>query len=123
MNTKKIEIKERHYKICEIVNGPNKDTLFDACKYAYSETTIAIDFGVAAGYTMPRDHPECAYVPMDMSDVVIRGIEHEDESGERFIIHGICKATLPRSSDSAKFYKFRAYYDSKTHTGAITFFE
>lgn len=123
MNTKKIEIKERHYKICEIVNGPNKDTLFDACKYAYSKTTIAIDFGVAAGYTMPRDHPGCAYVPMDMSDVVIRGIEHEDKSGEHFIIHGICKTTLPRSSDSAKFYKFNAYYDSKTRTGTITFFE
>ena len=46
MNTKGIKIKERSY---EIVNGPNKDTLFDACKYAYSKTTkFAIDFGVVS---------------------------------------------------------------------------
>lgn len=121
MNTKRIEIKERHY---EIVNGPNKDTLFDACKYAYSKTTkFAIDFGVAAGYTMPRNHPGCAYVPMDMSDVAIHGIEHEDGSGESFNIHGMCKAALHRSSDDAKFYKFKAYYNAKTRTGTITFFE
>lgn len=120
MNTKRIKIKERHY---EIVNGPNKDTLFDACKYAYSKTAkIAIDFGVVVGYTMPRNHPGCAYVPMDMSDVAIRGIEHEDGSGESFNIHGICKATLISSND-AKFYKFKAYYNSKTRTGTFTLFE
>ena len=33
MNTK-TETKERLY---EIANGPSKDTLFDACKYAYSK--------------------------------------------------------------------------------------
>ena len=121
MNTKKIKIKERHY---EIVNGPNKDMLFDACKYAYSKTTkLAIDFGVAAGYTMPRSHPGCAYVLIDMSDVAIHGIEHENESGESFDIHGMCKAALHGLSDDAKFYKFKAYYNAKTRTGTITFFE
>lgn len=124
MNTKRIEIKERHY---EIVNGPNKDTLFDACKYAYSKTTkFAIDFEVAASYTMPRNHPGCAYVPMDMSDVTIHGIEHEDGSGESFNIHGICKVALHRSrlSNDAKLCcKFKAYYNAKTRTGTITFFE
>lgn len=121
MNTKRIEIKERHY---EIVNGPNKDTLFDACKYAYNKTVkFAIDFGVAIGYTMPRNDPGCAYIPMDMHDVMIWGIEHEDGSGESFNIHGLCKAVLHRSSDDAKLYKFKAYYNAKTCTGTITFFE
>ncbi len=120
MDTKKTETKEKYY---DIVAGPNKDTLFDACKYAYNKTTkFAIDFGVAVGYTMPRNHPGCAYVPMDMSDVAIHGIEHEDGSGESFNIHGMCKAALRGSSDT-KFYKFKAYYNTKTRTGTITFFE
>ena len=114
MNTK--GIKERSY---EIVNGPNKDTLFDACKYAYSKTVkFAIGFGVAAGYTMPRNHPGCAYVPMDMSNVTICGIEHEDGSGESLIIHGFCKAALHGSSES---YRFKAYYNAKNRTGTIVF--
>lgn len=121
MNTKRIEIKERHY---EIFNGPNRDMLFDACKYSRDRATkFAINFKVAAGYTMPRNHPGCAYVPMDMSDVTIHGIEHEDGSGESFNIHGMCKAALHIPSGDAKFYKFKAYYNAKTRTGTITFFE
>lgn len=114
MNTKRIDF--------EIFNGPNKDMLFDACKYAYSKTVkFAIDFGVAVGYTMPRNHPGCAYIPMDMHDVMVRGIEHEDGSGESFNIHGVCRAVLCGTSDNAKLYKFKAYYNAKTRTGTIAF--
>ena len=121
MNTKRTETKECYYGI---VNGPDRDTLFYACKYAYSKTTkFAIDFEVVAGYTTPQNHPERAYVPVGMSDVAIHGIEHEDGSGESFNIHGVCKATLHRSPDGAKFYKFKAYYNAKNRAGTITFFE
>lgn len=122
MNTKRIETKECYYGI---VNGPNKDTLLYACKYAYGKTTkfAAIDFEVVAGYTMMlQNHPERAYDPIDVSDVAIHGIEHEDGSGESFNIHGVCKAVLHGSSDDAKLYKFKAYYDAKTRAGTITFF-
>lgn len=119
MNTKKNEIKKRYY---EIISGPSKDALFDACKYAYSKATkFAINFGVAGGYTMPRNHPECAYVPMEMHDVLIFGIEHEDGSGDSFNIHGLCKAVLYGVSTEVKSYKFKAYYNTKTRSGIIVF--
>ena len=49
MNTEKVKTEEKRYSI---ETGPSRDTLFDACKYAYSKTTkFTVDFGVALGYT------------------------------------------------------------------------
>jgi len=39
-------------KLFEIIAGPCKDMMFDACKYAYSKTArIPIDFTVIVGDT------------------------------------------------------------------------
>ena len=122
MNTEKTEAK----KCYEIVAGPSKDTLFDACKYAYSKTSkVTVDFAVPVAYTMPPDHPGCAYIPMNIRGIRICGIEHEDGSGESFNLHGYCRADLTSTSEDATytFYVFNAYYNSKTRKGTIVFIE
>ena len=119
MNT---NLTERYY---EIVNGPSRDTLFDACKYAYAENAkVTIDFVAAAGYTMPKGHPGRAYIPMKLTDIVIAGIEHEDGSGESFNLHGYCHANLLISAGSTTCsnYRFRSYYNAKHRTGTINFY-
>ena len=109
MNTNR---EERTY---DIVGGPNKDALFDACKYAYAkDATVTVAFDVAFGYTMPKGHPSCAYMKMNVTDFVIAGIEHEDGSGDSFNIHGYCKC------DAGD--RFRAYYNAKLREGSISFF-
>ena len=123
MNTKRIEIKERHY---EIVNGPNKDALFDACKYACSKTAkLTVEFAVAIGYTMPKNDPGCASIAMSITDIRIYGIEHEDGSGESFNLRGCCKADLNSLGGNVayKSYRFKAYYNSKNRKGHIVFIE
>lgn len=121
MSTKGIKVHKRSYSI---VNGPNKDVLFDACKYAFSKTaTIAIDFRVVTGYTMPRNHPGCAYTMMNIDEMKIHGIEYADEVSGNLNLHGHCKAALGHSSESTKHYKFEALYNSRTREGVITFLE
>ena len=124
MNTKKTETKERYY---DIVAGPNKDALFDVCKYACSKTAkLTVDFTVAIGYTMPKNDPGCCYFAMAITDIKISGIRHEDGSGESFILDGYCKADLnPLGENNVayKSYRFKAYYNSKNREGRITFIE
>lgn len=124
MNTKKTETKEKYY---DIVSGPNKDMLFDACKYAYSKTAkLTVEFAVAIGYTMPNNHPGCAYIAMSITDIKIVSIEHEDGSGESFNLRGYCKAdlnSLGGSNVTYKSYRFKAYYNSKNRKGCITLIE
>lgn len=112
MNTN--QKKEKYY---DIVNGPNKDTLFDACKYACIKgANIPLFFDVAAGYTMPKGHPGCANIIMPTSDFKIIGIENEDGSGESFNLHGYVKR-------SGTQYRFKAYYNTKRREGSISFFK
>lgn len=116
MNTEK--------RIFDIVDGPSRDTLFDACKYAYSKAAqVPVYFGVVFGQ-MPKNHPDCgAHLPMSIKDVKITGIEHEDGSGESFNLHGYCNADLNFMSEDATYatYKFEAYYNAKSRDGWITF--
>ena len=111
----------------DIVAGPNKDTLFDACKYAYSKTSkVLVNFTVAIGYTTPKSNPGCAYVAMAITDIKVIGIEHEDGSGESFILRGYCKANLSSFGGlnvTYKPYTFKAYYNAKSRKGSITFEE
>lgn len=111
-----------HY---DIVNGPNKDTLFDACKYAYAKNSdITVDFAVAAGYTAPVSSHQAAYIPMSVIDIRICGIEHEDGSGESFNLKGYCSANLSSSGERGAVYKsygFVAYYNTKKRKGWISF--
>ena len=124
MNTKKTEAKEKHY---DIVAGPSKDALFDACKYACSKTAkLTVDFSVAIGYTMPKNDPRRGHIAMAITDIKIYGIEHEDGSGESFNLHGYCKAdlnSLGGNNVTYKSYRFKAYYNSKSRNGRITLIE
>ena len=109
----------------DVVGGPSKDTLFDACKYACSKTAkVEVNFSVAIGYTAPKNDPGCCYVPMSIADIRITSIEHEDGSGESFNLCGYCKADLNNFGGAAaalKHYRFKAYYNSKTRRGFISF--
>lgn len=121
MNT---NIDERSTYVIE--NGPSKDLLFDACKYAYSsEVRIRINFSVAIACTMKPGDSGCAYVPMKVLNFRIISIEHEDGSGDRFNIYGHCDAATSENTDSIVYspYKFRAYYDTRQRRGRITFIE
>ena len=113
-------------KSYDIVTGPNKDTLFDACKYAYVRgAKVPIDFAVALSYAMPKQNPLASYSPMDISDFKIVGIENEDGSGHSFNLHGYCKADIETviGTPTYKPYRFTAYYNTKHRSGKITFIE
>ncbi len=113
MDTKRTETTRTY----DIVAGPNKDILFDACKYAYNKTAkIAVDFTIAIGYTAPKDAPGCGFIPMTITDITIVGVENEDGSGESFNLHGHCRANL---EGNLACYQFYAYYDSKSRKGYI----
>lgn len=119
MNAKK----ERYY---DIITGPNKDALFDACKYACNdEARIPISFTVAFGYTTPVGDPGCAFIPMYVKDFRIVGIENEDGSGDSFNLRGDCKADLKSFHGTAtyKYYRFRAYYNARRRSGCIIFLD
>ena len=126
MNAKKTEVRERVY---DIVAGPGKDLLFDACKYAYSKNArIPVEFTVAIAYTMPPSDSGCAYILMALTGIRICGVEYEDGSGESFNLHGFCRAdldSLSGSKDDAVFkpYRFEAYYNTKRREGTISFTE
>ena len=116
---------ERYF---DVVNGPNKDALFDACKYACGKGgKVDVNFDVAIAYTMPKNDPGCAYVPMAITDFRIIGIEHEDGSGVSFNLHGYCKADLysffGKDGATYKPYRFKMYYNSKSREGSIAFEE
>ena len=121
MNTKRNETES----FFVIVGGPNRDMLFDACKYVHDKMVrIPIDFSVAIGYTMPKQHPGAAYVPMYISDIRIIDIAHEDGSGESFNLRGYCKAdpdSIFGNAETCTSYKFKAYYNTKNRSGSITF--
>lgn len=97
----------------KIVAGPNKDMLFDACKYAYSKSAkIKIEFALM------DEHD----APIVMSDTMITGIEHEDGSGDSFNIFGYCKLNSePLSAFIFAYYRFTAYYNVRTRKGTISF--
>ncbi len=99
----------------DIVAGPNRDTLFDACKYANDKTIrIPIEFIVVPEH----------YSPIYISDIKIVSIEHEDGSGVSFNLRGYCKAdlgSLVGNAETCTSYKFKAYYNTKNRSGSITF--
>lgn len=105
----------------DIVAGPCKDTLFDACKYAGSKVRIPVDFKIAYGHT--GGGSLVIYLPV--SDIVILGIENEDGSGESFNLKGSLTANYDlnkvyNSGVPTTRYSFKAYFSSKNRKGHIT---
>ncbi|MBR0133841.1 hypothetical protein IJM16_01075 [Candidatus Saccharibacteria bacterium] len=106
----------------EIVNGPSRDLIFDACKYAHSrDVGIKVDLTIAFGYTMPKGTPGSGYLRMAISEILIVGVEHENGSGDDLNIAGYCRANLESIGRDLKPYKFKAHYNSKTRKGTILF--
>ena len=114
--------KEKYF---DIVNGPNRDAIFDACKYAYDENSyVNVRFEIAMGYTMPKSDPSCGYIPMETDCVKITSVEQEDGSGESFNLKGNCIAKIKRLSGGITVYDsydFVAYYNTKRRNGTIRF--
>ncbi len=111
----------------DIISGPSKDALFDACKYAYNKAAkLDVNFSVIAGYTAPLGHPKRASIPMEVSDFRVLAVGHEGASGESFNLYGRCRANLDIVNKAASYsaaapYKFKAEYNTKTRNGRITF--
>ena len=114
-------MEKRHF---DIITGPNKDRLFDACRYYNEEASIPIHFSIAVGYDKPRYDPRCTYIEMYIKNVKIRGIENDSNSKEEFIIKGDCEADLNSFGDNPKYQPktFSALYNAKSRKGFISFF-
>ncbi len=121
MNTKE--------KLYNIEDGPSRDRLIDAFKYAYDKNAnVDVHFIVALGYSAPRDDPKCAYIPAYMGKTRITRLEHENGTGNSFNVYGHCRASLTRidgfgSDSDASTYRFVAYYNAANRKGTIRFSE
>lgn len=124
-----MDTKEKRF--FEILGGPNKETLFDACKYAYDQnSSVVVEFKVAKGYTSnpkrssTKRHrsSNCLYIPLQLEDIVVASIEHEDGTGDKFNLKGYCKVELDKTFGlPGGNCQFSAYYNAKTRTGTISF--
>ncbi len=110
----------------DIVNGPNKHVLFDACKYAYDKSAhVKARFVVALAYTN-SEIGRGAYVPMEIRNTKVYSIQHEDGSGESFNIEGWCEAKIPTVGCGEvvfKDYRVHGCYNTKTRKGFLYFEE
>lgn len=98
-------------KYFTIIDGPNKDLLFDAVKYAYSQQVR-----VNTNFTIKID-PKIANVCSIRKMRRIVGIEHEDGSGECFNLHGYLIVFLLGKEVECR---FQAYYNTRTRKGTFS---
>lgn len=90
----------------EILSGPNKDALFDACKYAYDKRVkISIPF---------RLSEVCP------TEIRITSIVHDDGSGDYFNLAGYCKVDINEFGVHC-FCHFEAFYNTKNRKGRMRF--
>lgn len=110
----------------EIVDGPSRETLFDALKYAYDDNVvISATFTVAPQeWNLPNQEPRPIF-PAKTKSWRITHISHEDGSGYSFNIEGYCKANLRRHVTTYEgrtgylMYRFKSYYNCRTRKGRI----
>ena len=110
----------------DVVNGPCKDLLFDACKYACrKEAEVIPKFSIAQYYIGDaRDNTKRMAVYMPVKNFYIMGIDNEDGSGESWNVRGSVDADLDnRDSKHPDWthYRFFMYYNSRRREGVITF--
>ena len=108
-------------KVWEITNGPSKDMLCDAFKYAYDrEYPIKVVFYYVFGLTAPEDHPGAAQIRKSVL-VRVTSLEHENGSGTSLNISGYVEED--ESKWAAKdCTRFKAYFDTVRRRGTIQFF-
>ena len=104
----------------DLADGPSRDTLLDAFKYAYSEEVeIPIKFTIVLGH----DPEGRIIIPARTKKWRITKLQHEDGSGQSFNIEGYCKANLriTRSERITVYltYRFKAYFNCRTRKGRI----
>lgn len=98
----------------DITDGPSRDRLIDAFKYAYDVATqLDIEFTIVRDHSRLQDNPGYVAVPMKAKEVVVNTIQHENGTSNDFNIKGWC-----RVEDTG--VEFRAYYNARTRTGTIT---
>ena len=106
-----------------IENGPSKDRLIDALKYAYGdEGRVDVDFTIAKSYNRPLHYSEAAYCNLKTRNFVISGIKYEDGNGWNFELFGYCEVDLEGIGGKIGYRpcSFEAYYNAKTRKGNIT---
>lgn len=108
-------------KTFDILDGPDINLLVNAFRYAFVPSLYPLEFKIAIGYTTRDDVAGFAYFPMDADSFQILGIEHEDGSGHSFSLRGTCRASLILSGRDKKIRKFKAYYNTASHKGTISF--
>lgn len=87
----------------EIVNGPSKEELFNACMhYADDNADTANIFDILVSPDTKATHKSLA----------VDSITHEDGSGESFVLRGDC------SIDNS-FHRFKGYYRTDTRKGFL----
>ena len=110
----------------DIVCGPGKSALFDACMYVYNkDAKIDVNFTISQGYSNDTNDATKLYLPLPVTNIKITGIEHEDGSGESFILKGYCnvdKDYLLRKENTYRYRysRFSAYYDARSRKGTFT---
>ena len=108
-------------KVFDILDGPDTLLLVNAFRYAFVPSLYPVEFKIAVGYTTRDDVAGFAYFPMDADSFQILGIEHEDGSGHSFNLHGTCKASLILTGRDKKSRRFKAYYNTVSRKGTISF--
>lgn len=114
---------EKNY---DVTNGPSREMLIDALKYAYAkDVNLHPEFSIIQYYVgHPTDNSKRMAAYMPAKNFRITGMEHEDGSGESWMLKGVCDADLDGVSDinpDLIHYGFKMYYNSKRREGVITF--
>lgn len=120
-NSKKSSTEKR---IFNISNGPGRDILFDAFKYAYNnKVEIPASFAIEGNEIS------------SITKLRIQSIEHEDGSGESFNLFGTCHVNFDADVDhsdvelktgsfgSYASCSFQAYYSVRNRKGTISFYQ
>lgn len=105
-----------------IKDGPNRETLFDAVKYALTESVI-----IPIHFVVVEDGSDDAAVKVKNTKII--GIDNDDNgSGHAFVIRGkmdvcfhpeaMCNDNLPLNYQTCR---FEACYDTQTHRGRLMF--
>ena len=119
MNTR-IEDSKFFFKI---VDGPNRETIIDAFKYAYDDDSkVVANFAISLWPKVPNPDQKVRILAKT-KDWRVTSIQHEDGSGYSCNLGGYVKACLRLSTPErgVKYlaYRFKAYYNAKNREGTI----
>ncbi len=94
----------------DVVNGPNRDSLFDSAKRSQDKIKIPVTFVSAQQHKY---------------DAIITSIEHEDGSGHSFNLKGcLADPKLSRENSSRYYIPFEGYFHCRarnnTRAGCLT---